>query len=338
MDADDIIARGHAAAAQLGNVASAAAADAQMLKSELAETQRAEAVPAAAVSTSPEQIRPSSREMAPVSSFTMNFDHLLGDFQSQVDSMLRPPPRPRKVYGGAQSIAGGHQLLLPPASPPPKVYSVHNTGTHRLAAMRSLSASSLPLSRCGGAAMHCGFRGAPSHTPTRLASCGSLGSVGLHDSLDSATGGFLRSPNRSDGSLLREGSPTAPRLLQHGLRGTLLRDGLTPGQRALGATGNDRHAACSALVARYGRPVMLPPRLPPKPAVRASRQAAESVLAVATRTMEVRRQKLFTSAAWLAAEEADKAKRAAKMVSSCESRAAPLSCVTAPAVAAAART
>ena len=289
--AAEIIARGQAAAAELNSVAVLAAADAVALKTEVADAQKRRLAEAAAAATKKSSAKPKPSSAAEMTSITMRLDSLLDELEPKIKDLVKPrgrPPTPK--FGAAQAVASNKTQSRPP-SPPAKLYNVHAPSTRRLAAMHSLSFNSLPAAaRSGGTA---GMRGTSAGAGIRA--------------------GAIRPSN---GTLQKVSSSPTLRLPA----GLLLRDGLTPGQRALGATGKDLHSGCRALVASYGRPVMLPTRSPPKPAARA---ASESELAVTTRDAETRRRKLFASPAWIEADEAEEEEYAA-MVAELEARAAAM--------------
>ena len=256
------IQRGLAAAKELGAVAHASAADAHALKSEIHANNNY-------AGANPYQVAPAAA--AELERMTVALNAKMNVITNEVDTLISPPARVRTVYGGAHAVERG-SLRPPPAPPPPKVYSVN--APCRAAAMpaTSVNRSAAAGGDTGADVSGGGVSGAsrPSSTvkvlrhrrDLRCASCyASLGlaSVPIDSSRDSSRG-LLRTPQLSDTSLLKEGSPSAPRRFEDG---AFVRDGLTPGQRALGATGSDQHTSIRELVSRYGKPVMRPSERPP---------------------------------------------------------------------------
>ena len=256
------IQRGLAAAKELGAVAHASAADAHALKSEIHANNNY-------AGANPYQVAPAAA--AELERMTVALNAKMNVITNEVDTLISPPARVRTVYGGAHAVERG-SLRPPPAPPPPKVYSVN--APCRAAAMpatsvnRSAAAGGDTGADVSGGVVSGASR--PSSTvkvlrhrrDLRCASCyASLGlaSVPIDSSRDSSRG-LLRTPQLSDTSLLKEGSPSAPRRFEDG---AFVRDGLTPGQRALGATGSDQHTSIRELVSRYGKPVMRPSERPP---------------------------------------------------------------------------
>ena len=235
-------------------------------------------------------------QTTPMQGLTLALDSKMGSLVNDIETLINPPPRKRTVYGAAQAIEKG-SLRPPPTPPPPRVYNVHApefrvkaamdrakspgpTGSRASALRRTQSASYLYKGELRTVPNDAWGRQSPRH--------------------------LLKSPNREDYSIIREdvrperpGSPTAPRRFADG---ALLRDGLTPGQRALGARAppnSGNHARCHQLVTRYGHPVLMPIRQPLRP--KSGLRRSESAL-MASKSVEFARRKARAQG-WLDEEE-----------------------------------
>ena len=246
----------------------------------------------------PDGLQSPNDTTAKVQRITLQLDEKLGSLANEVDTLVRPAPRKRRVWGGAQAVERDNRPTSPPSSP--KVYSEQAPSTRRVdvrlqsaESQRDMMAqaaagSPWPAAAHTGQARRSWHSAARSGAGTVLRATSSEAFPGMA-AIDRAA---AASPNshRCESHLLKEGSPTAPRWLPGGPQ---LRDGLTPGQRALGATGSDEHAGHHALMVQYGRPVLLP-RLRPPPHHRAKTGARDQALR-ASEHIEGRRRAVLAS-------------------------------------------
>ena len=241
--------------------------------------------PAHAGSVRPAQIFPCDGPQSPndttaakVQRITLQLDEKLGSLATEVETLARPAPRKRRVWGGAQAVERG---ALRPSSPPtpPKVYSeqapsmrrvdvrLHSADARRDLTTQAATGSPWPAAATGQARRSWHTKGGQLLRATSSEAFPGMAAI-------ERAAAASPSSHRCESQLLKEGSPTAPRWLPGGPQ---LRDGLTPGQRALGATGSDEHAGHHALMVQYGRPVLLP-RLRPPPHHRAKAGARDQAL------------------------------------------------------------
>lgn len=204
---------------------------------------------------------PQSRQARLAQATTLALEMKMNTIGAELESLIRPPSRPRIVFGGAQQVERG-SLRPPPPPPPPKVYNSGPTLPPRRAASPVALSPSVPPA------------GARAH-PSRARAYGLATAP-----IDQRSSAVYRSLNLEERSLMRYGSPTAPHTTADGV---LIRDGLTPGQRALGMSGNSApHAATRALLIAYpSSPCLMPSLKPPmgqdKRRFAASRKAATAL-------------------------------------------------------------
>ena len=272
-----VIERGLQATTMLTEVVEASVEGAKDMHAGIQEARRA-----ASETVEQPQLPPGPSDTV-VQRITLELDEKIGAIENDVKILIRPPPRKRTVWGGAHAVERGPTRPSDPPSPP-KVYGVHAPSARRLAAM----------------AMHTGSPPAGS-APTGMA-------PGVP--LSPPPGKRSKSPQRrmaatsSPLDLTRE---LEPRLAVSASAGSLQstikleHDGLTPGQRALGAKADDRLANARSEQAIYGPPVV--PVLLPVPRTRRDASAASAAARVAER-----RQRLIfgRAAAWLARAEEER--------------------------------
>jgi hypothetical protein len=206
--------------------------------------------------------------MAAVQTLTLQALEKMGSLEADVGNILRPPPRKRKVYGGAQAIQPGSRPAA--AAQPARVYNVHSPSARRIAAMQSLSnttASVVDADEASPAEKHgAGVRAAhPVPCDRARPAAVLIPPLELLLHAPPPEGDSLGSNARSDGGQ-QDGDQQESEFLRSYIGRqaptVIIRDGLTPGQRAFGAKGRDRYASCRASVFKSGRPAMAPHQTP----------------------------------------------------------------------------
>ncbi len=251
-----LIERGRQAAEEHSAIAHSSAEESRQLASELREVCRL-TMPVGRPAAMP--LDTSVRTLETIQALEASFVPL----EQQLSALSAPVVRPRKVYGGAQAVEEGKKRAVY-SKVPPRVY------LDTLEAGSPEPNGATPGSR---RPRHVGRR------PHRLAPSGSAPAL-LHAPKDVLA---LVAPPR-----MRQPAAASPDLPS---AKAIRRDGLTPGQRALGAEGvADTHAACRPLMERgYS---ILPP---PNRSLRATRRVETEAAAAAAERKRLERR-------WRAAE------------------------------------
>ena len=214
---------------------------------------------------------------------TMELDEALFAMEKEAAVLLKPPTRKRTVYGGAHAVEPMRGSKDTAATPAPRVYGGDAAADRRALAL----------------------------TTSRLSTPREAG-VGLSGPARSQSAGWSRSP-----TLRRAAVPPpparnlsvelAPLLSTSASSGALSKpsphfDGLTPGQRALGARAADRLAFVRRQQAAHGPPIGLV--MPPPPRIMRDLTVAHA----SARAEEDRRRRSDlerTTTRWLALAESD---------------------------------
>ncbi len=253
-----LIERGRQAAEEHSAIAHSSAEESRQLASELREVCRL-AIPVGQPVAMPPDT--SLRTLETIQALEASFVPL----EQQLSALSAPVVRPRKVYGGAQAVEEGRKRAVY-SKVPPRVY------LDTLEAGPPEPNGATPGTR---RPQHVGRR------PHRLAPSGSAPAL-LHKPRDMLA---LVAPPR-----MRQPAAASPDLPS---AKAIRRDGLTPGQRALGAEGvADPHAACRPLMERGYSNSILPP---PNRSLRATRRVETEAAAAAAERKRLERR-------WRAAE------------------------------------
>lgn len=261
----ELVSRGLSAATLLTEVAEVSVAEAKELQRSVADAVRS--APASA-STSGSVMR----------NFELHLDNKLDSLETQTALVTKPLVKQRKVWGGAHAVERGSTRPVPLPSAP-KVYGVHAPSARRLAAIGVLHngpkdgsglrpSASVPVHSCGAA---------------RASSFGSGG-----------FGGGSSPPRRAAATApLDLSSSLGPRLAASASAGLLVAnlDGLTPGQRYLGARSEDRLAGVRRAHNLFAAAV---PIMPPPPPTNVLRDSSRAL--AAKRAGEEQRRRLFGQA------------------------------------------
>ena len=264
VSAEELIARGRAAASNFNAIVEETSAGAAYLKASMDDASFRKSVNPPPLQQIHASLAPVAGDPPAVQTITLELEEKISSIDQEIYDLIHPPPRKRTpVWGGAHAIERG-ALRAPPPGAPARVYNMHAPSKRRVAAIEGLVA---PLSH--------GLEGAVAGVPMRQQQQQqtslqqtSMRVVKLSNNLSSAEA--LIPPPRSRGKspAMTTGaygarSRAAAMEQDHGDSTGPTRDGLTPGQRALGATGHDRHAPCRALATRYpGSVPMLPKQKP----------------------------------------------------------------------------
>ena len=251
---------------------------------------------AVAVRTAPPGVAPPSM----LGHITLQLDEQLGSLETEAAAVMRAPRHKRKVYGGAHAVERG-PLRPPPPATPPKVYHVHVPSARRLAAIatfprsspRSMLRAETQKAFTGGTA-----RGALSHG----VGSGAMGGGGTSPPRRVLVGSASLDLTSDVGPRLRAISASIPASASAGqLRPPASLDGLTPGQRYLGAFAQDRLAPVRSAHEMFGRAAYVPV-MPPPPEARVRRESSRAL--ERQRQMERLRRRMFSQAqSWLMADE-----------------------------------
>ena len=281
-----LVARGLSAATVLTEITTSSVAGVKAFQKSVAE----------AVRTAPPGVAPPSM----LGRITLQLDEQLGSLETEAAAVMRAPRHKRKVYGGAHAVERG-PLRPPPPATPPKVYHVHVPSARRLAAIATFPMSS-PRTMLRAESEKAFTGGMARGAPSRGAGSGASGGGGTSPPRRALIGTAPLDLTSDVGPRLRAISASIPASASaEQLRPPASLDGLTPGQRYLGALAQDRLAPVRSTHERFGR-AMYVPVMPPPPEARVRRESSRAL--ERQRQMERLRRRMFSQAqSWLMADE-----------------------------------